>query len=360
LSEKGWTYSGGGQSFYIAEPAYQKKVAAVNRPCVSQPNGSPYPPGTICRGVPDIADMSGTGQSYELDSPLSENFYDIEQDMLQTGEGGTSLSSPLAVGMWARIQAGAPSSKGLGFANETFYRLGLSKTYKRDFYDVTQSETSAGNFYYTAGPGWDYVSGWGAMDVKNILLDVDHRLTPSHPAVVAKLPLRVSGCAVMTSPTGNANSYLDPVSVKDPELDITTAALHVRGSNLVATISGPTVSTDAPADSSDGQRFIVTWTEGTTTYYAEAAVASNGNVSYSAGLSGSSLEPLSDVQGSFAQHTFTMIVPLSLLPDTHNGTLLSYPYAYDQVSTGQGVLWFTEDVATAGQPGHGVKIGARC
>ncbi len=363
-TEDGWTYSGGGSSFYISEPAYQTKVAAVNRPCVVNPSGTPYSPGTICRGVADIADMSGTVFSYETTNTLNSNFYDIEQDMTDSSEGGTSLASPLAVGMWSRIQAGAPSVKGLGFANETFYRLGLGKNYHHDFYDITQSETQGGNFYYQAGPGWDYVSGWGSMDVRNIMADVDHRLTPSHPNRVVNPPMTLRGCATMTSPANNANNALDPMQ-QDSSLDIRSASLRQHGNALVVTISGPTLSTSDPAGASGGADFIETWTVGTTTYFAEATIDAQGNVTYHDGISTGGYSQKNTISGSFAQHTITMTVPLRDVGNPGRGTVLAYPYAFAQYGlSGPTVvtnpLYFTEDVATAGQPAQGVVLGSRC
>ncbi|MGN6473596.1 MAG: protease pro-enzyme activation domain-containing protein, partial [Mycobacteriales bacterium] len=86
-SEVGWTYSGGGSSFWISEPDYQKGVAAIDTPCVVDPTGTPYNPGTLCRGVGDIADMSGTVFSYQSGSFLNSNLYDIESDMSDSSEG---------------------------------------------------------------------------------------------------------------------------------------------------------------------------------------------------------------------------------------------------------------------------------
>ncbi len=41
--------------------------------------------------------------------------------------------------------------------------------YARDFYDLQTGSNGA----YQAGPGWDYVSGWGVPDVANLAADVD-------------------------------------------------------------------------------------------------------------------------------------------------------------------------------------------
>ncbi|MBV9281808.1 MAG: hypothetical protein JOZ41_17155, partial [Chloroflexi bacterium] len=114
--EYAWPFTGGGSSGFVDRPDYQKAVTAVSHPCVVDPTGKPYPPGTICRGVPDVAAISGD---------VAGNGYTIINDMKVSNGGGTSLSSPLWVGMWTRIQAAAPDQvHGLGFANPTLYRVG--------------------------------------------------------------------------------------------------------------------------------------------------------------------------------------------------------------------------------------------
>jgi len=65
--------------------------------------------------------------------------------------GGTSLSSPLFVGTWARMLAGKPS---LGFAGPHLYTLPASV-----YHDVT----SGSNGGETATTGWDYTTGFGSM-----------------------------------------------------------------------------------------------------------------------------------------------------------------------------------------------------
>jgi pseudomonalisin len=360
-SEIGWTYSGGGSSLWIAQPDYQKGMAAINVPCLLDPSGTPYPLGTVCRGVGDIAAMSGTAQSLSPDSLLATNFYETESDMLDSSNGGTSLSAPLAVGMWSRVQAAAPTRKGLGFANETFYRIGKSKRYHRDFTDITKSETPVGNFYYRAGAGWDYVTGWGAMNVKHLMQDVDHRLTPSFPKPQRKLHLKLNGCVAFTSPSGNATNPLYP-GINDASNDITNAALHVSGKNLIATISGQNLSTTPPLGATGGKAFLMLWTAGKRTYFAEANVTERGGVSYVDGVSTTSYTPKHTIKGTFRSGTITMRIPLKDVGNPKRGTVLKYPYAMSVYNLSAAVLSFsfTQDVATAPAPGQGLKLGARC
>jgi hypothetical protein len=308
--------------------------------------------------------MSGTVFSFSGGSLLNSNFYEDESDMQDSSNGGTSLSSPLAVGMWSRIQAAAPTRKGLGFANETFYRVGKGNNYHHDFTDITQSETAGGNFYYHAGAGWDYVTGWGAMNVKNLMQDVDHRLTPSFPRPQRQLHMKLNGCVAFKSPAGNANNPLYP-GVKDAGNDITNAALHVSGHTLVATISGQNLSTTPPLGASGGKGFMMLWTAGDTTYFAAANVTEQGGISYVDGISKTSYKPKHTIQGSFRSGTVTMRIPLKDVGSPRRGTILKYPYAMSLYNlSGEtpvtNPLSLTEDVATAPQPGEGLKLGAPC
>jgi len=164
--EYAWPFTGGGSSAFLAEPSFQKGVSAVNHPCIVNDTGSLYPAGTICRGAPDVASMSGD---------VATNAYDIYSAGQPTVEGGTSLSSPLWVGTWTRVQAA--STANLGFADPTIYAIGTGHkgNYARDFTDITLGL----NGYYVAAPGWDYVSGWGVPEVTNLVRDLDGTLTPS-------------------------------------------------------------------------------------------------------------------------------------------------------------------------------------
>jgi pseudomonalisin len=157
-----WPYTGGGQSFFVPEPSFQKGDASVNRPCLSDLQGTPNTSLGTCRGIPDVATESGD---------IATSSYDIYSDELggASSEGGTSLSSPLMMGMWARVQAASPTST--GFADPLIYAAGDNATeYARDFYDYQLGT----NGVYQATPGWDYVSGFGTPVLTPLIKDIDH------------------------------------------------------------------------------------------------------------------------------------------------------------------------------------------
>jgi subtilase family serine protease len=152
--EYGWPFGGGGSSPFIPAPAYQQGVAGLSTPCLVNLR-------QLCRGLPDVAAQSG--------DVLSNGYSIVTQGKDSVG-GGTSLSSPLWAGMWARVNSTAPGGS-YGFANETLYRLGKnSATRARDFYDIVLGT----NVQHLALPGWDYVTGWGSPDLANLIHDAAH------------------------------------------------------------------------------------------------------------------------------------------------------------------------------------------
>jgi pseudomonalisin len=160
--EYGWAYSGGGSTLFTAEPSYQKGVANVNVPCVTDPS-------VTCRGIADVAAQSGD---------VAGNGYNIVSDgqFLESGAGGTSLSAPLMQGMWTRIQSA--SKKGNGFANYALYRAG-KKAAAHTFFDINSADLSTGapasNGAYVTEPGWDYVTGWGTPRVSGLICFLDKK-----------------------------------------------------------------------------------------------------------------------------------------------------------------------------------------
>ena len=152
--ETAWSFGGGGASLWTPAPTWQQGVAAIDQPCVSDPTAT-------CRGVPDVAAQSGD---------VLTNGYSVVGSGGWTSGGGTSLSAPLWLGMWARVQGAA--HRNLGFAAPLLYAVGKNPTtYSRDFYDVTLG----GNGIHTAGTGWDYTTGWGTPNVAGLIADIAQR-----------------------------------------------------------------------------------------------------------------------------------------------------------------------------------------
>ena len=361
-AETSWTFGGGGSSYFVPEASDQVGVTNIDHPCVSTPTGDPYNPTTapICRGVPDVADMSGNTTGDE---------YFIYIDGEPSGEGGTSLASPLMMGQWTRVQAAAPAkvqrTGGLGFADPTIYRQAsdadtcsdtgttpcTAPTYERDFFDVTQSEYGVGNGAYQPGPGWDYASGWGALDVANFTQDVDGGTNATKAYGGTEKPAVTETQAVLTGPTGNATDPVDVSLGNDPSANITQATLTGSATTgIVATLSGPSIGALLPPDATDGLDFYVAWLStsgGTdTVYYAQAVESPTGSWTFSSGNTGAygsgdygyddtaSSAATGSVDTDTDTGTITINVPASEVGSPTAGTLLLDPQAFDQVAVG--------------------------
>jgi len=104
------------------------------------------------RGVPDVALDAGTSVS-------------VVAAGQRTGVVGTSVATPI----WAGLAAIADQHAGvaLGFLNPTLYRIAAGANYLRDFHDIL-----TGNNSYSAGPGWDPVTGLGSPVAASLVLDL--------------------------------------------------------------------------------------------------------------------------------------------------------------------------------------------
>ncbi|HET9030714.1 MAG TPA: S53 family peptidase [Candidatus Aquilonibacter sp.] len=155
LGEDAWEAGGGGLSQFEYGPYWESGVQPV----------SSTPVGFTFRGVPDVSMDAGleTGAYIYLGGTLNEI-------------GGTSLASPLAAGVWARLQSSHGNA--LGFAPLKLYHM-----YSLDqgsptsmsagpppwqmiggFHDIL----SGTNGLYTAAPKFDYTTGMGSFDVSKM------------------------------------------------------------------------------------------------------------------------------------------------------------------------------------------------
>lgn len=157
LGETPWEAGGGGISQFEYSPYWQQGV---------QPIGT-TPVGYSFRGLPDVS----YDASIETAATLYTSSSAVNGSCTPCTAAGTSLSSPMAAGVYARFQSA--HSNMLGFAAPHLYNI-----YKNN----APSETNAGppptqliggyhdiltgsNGGYTAAPKYDYASGMGSMDI---------------------------------------------------------------------------------------------------------------------------------------------------------------------------------------------------
>ncbi len=157
--ESAWDAGGGGVSQFEYSPYWQNGV---------QPASS-TPVGVTLRGVPDIA----------MDADLQTGAIVYISGYGWTTIGGTSLSSPLAAGVWARMLQAHPT---LGFAAPRLYKtftastpgtklLGPPPTINvGPYHDII----SGANGAYSALPNYDYTTGLGSVDVDALTAAIGH------------------------------------------------------------------------------------------------------------------------------------------------------------------------------------------
>jgi pseudomonalisin/xanthomonalisin len=145
-TEIAWYAGGGGISQFEYSPYWQTAAGVPSSAATS-------------KGIPDI--------STDADPESGANVY---VNGAWEGVGGTSLSSPLALGVWARLISANPR---LGFAPLRFYGLydgtGLLGSYPNGgFHDILVGA----NGLYSAAPGWDYTTGLGTLWVDQLAADL--------------------------------------------------------------------------------------------------------------------------------------------------------------------------------------------
>jgi kumamolisin len=148
-SETTWTDGGGGISAVWAIPSFQ----VVNGVSVAAANGG----SSTMRNVPDIAADANPNTGYSIYCPGLDC-----EDIGWGAVGGTSLASPIWAAMMSvvnsdRVNAGLPR---LGYFTPLLYSLGKTGT---GFHDIVSGTN--GSPGYTAGPGYDNVTGYGSLNL---------------------------------------------------------------------------------------------------------------------------------------------------------------------------------------------------
>jgi pseudomonalisin len=330
VDEHAWDHGGGTKSSFIAQPAYQNGITALKANlCISQPDGTPYPPGTLCRGTADVAALSGDAtvivdgvgglqaDGYDMtDYDPSANTYSDH-----FAEGGTSLSSPLWAGMWARVNAAHQNARHqnvpLGNANSVLYGIASSPAGSTAFFDVTEGANPL-----PATPGWDFPTGLGTPNLGNIIKAADNgntrALSKAVPQGSDPPPIQATGPSYGCPATFNdADGDASSLPGSAPQLDILhgDVALSSDGNDVRAALSVENLSTTVPTGWLN-EDWIVYWTQPddgvpppagdvSDAYAVEATVDMLGNITYTDGTiafdssGGYSYSPVNTVTGSF-------------------------------------------------------------
>jgi subtilase family serine protease len=141
----------GGVSTVYAEPSWQYDSAAqptiVNATVTEQLS-------QLGRAVPDLALPASAIVAYTLNNSTGTYFEILE---------GTSAAAPMFAGMVAEVAAVTGSD--LGYLDPWLYRLGsLEEASPSMAGEYPLSEVTEGsNYLFSAGPGWDPLTGWGSV-----------------------------------------------------------------------------------------------------------------------------------------------------------------------------------------------------
>lgn len=239
MPEKGWndtslsgelSASGGGASVVFTKPWWQT---------------GPGVPADNSRDVPDVA-MNG--------SALHDG-YIVYSGGVMIAVGGTSASAPSFAGIVALLNQylvakGALSTAGLGNLNPALYALAQNST--GIFHDVTvgtnivpckagSTGCTNGYFGFTAGPGYDLVTGLGSVDAYNLVT----KWTALPAGVGTTLSLSSSASSIASTGSVQLTATVAAVSGTTPPTGSVsfTAGTTVVGSAALSAAAGQAQAT---------------------------------------------------------------------------------------------------------------------
>ncbi|WP_244135196.1 protease pro-enzyme activation domain-containing protein [Burkholderia sp. BCC1638] len=350
--EMAWDSGGGGSSGFEPIPTWQSNVPQLK--------------GRAFRGLPDLA----------FDADPNSGAQIIVGGQLET-LGGTSLSAPLFAATWARLLSGSCATNP-GFAAPTIYSA--QATTPSIFRDITYGSNGA----YSAGSGWDFVTGWGTPIVTTLqssicapttpiyggIIGVGTTLKPGQTAYSASQNHRlvmqndgnlvlynVSGAAIWNSGTfGNAGAY----AVFQTDGNFVVYSAGGRALWFSATNGGSYGQYLAVQD--DGNMVIYAWSIpvfATATSAAGLTNSSSGPAVWNGGVtlgSGQSLASGNGANTLVMQSDGNLVLLRQGVPKWNSGTY-SHPGAYAAMQTDGNLvvysptgvpLWYS---GTNGNPG---------
>jgi pseudomonalisin len=345
-SEIAWFAGGGGPSAFEFQPYWQNGVTPpTNLSCLQV---------VACLGknLPDIA--------MDADPNSGANVYVGGQP---TGVGGTSLSSPLALGSWARIESA--HSNQIGFAAPNLYRTCALP--HEGFTDIILGNTGP----YEATHGWDFATGCGSINIADLNRTI---VPPTVPPPVYNLAS--PACTVLHGDVGDAqplgsNGNVDSLDILAAGFQATPGA--VTAQLLVKSLSSGPGGT--PQLAGDGDNWYVTWNYGGIEYFLQAQFPISGPdpsnptslFSFSYGTVGKSptggtfYTTVGNATGTVdtAKGVITMSAPASVFGNPASGATLSKPGAatFESVGTPAGGLL---EAADADGPGTDYVLGTSC
>jgi len=255
-SETGWSGSGGGISQVETQPGYQNGVVTQTASKRANPD------------VAFVADPSTGASVYDSYNNGTGTPWEIV--------GGTSLAAPswaglIAVADQGRVLAGAGTLDSYSQTLPLLYSAPAA-----DFHDIT-----TGNNGYSAGTGYDLVTGRGSPKA-NLLLPFlvsgTISTTPPTPPPTSTAPTVSSLTANASTVTAGAALTLTANGVSDPGATGLAVTFYEESNGLAGLqtgASGDTAFTPV-TDGSNTMSLDTTGTAGTFTFYVQVTDAAGG------------------------------------------------------------------------------------
>jgi subtilase family serine protease len=250
---------GGGASALYSKPAWQSGVPGIptdgkrDVPDLALYASPGYPGYLYCSSDPDT----------QVTGSCANGFRDSSNTNL-TVAGGTSFDAPIFSGILALISQKAGYTEGQGLINPTLYTLASnSANYASAFHDVTSgnndctagSANCSGTAGFSAGTGYDQVTGLGSVDANNLadlwpvnsgssatLIDTTTTITASSTSPVAgatdTFTITVASSSGTSTPTGTVAIAVDGGTATSETLTangtyVYTTSFAAAGSHVV-------------------------------------------------------------------------------------------------------------------------------
>ena len=305
-SEVGWSGSGGGPSAYEAQPSYQSGVVTQT---------------STKRANPDVAYDASPSTGYAV-----YDSYKYEGTVYKwLTVGGTSAGAP----QWSALLAIADQGRALGnlpAIDSTSPQEVMTTLYKSpgDFHDIT-SGTSTGTPHYSAGPGYDYVTGMGSPIANDVVASFDganSTPTPSDTLVLSATTAETAGTAFTLTVTAKQSGGTTDTGF--------LGTIAFTSSDVQAGL--PANFTFTAADQGTYSFSVTLKTAG-----SQSITATESSVSNVTGtLAGISVSP-----AAASQFLITSISPTAIAGTSESGTI-TVEDPYGNVATGYtGTIQFT-------------------
>lgn len=220
--------SGGGASALFTKPSWQTGSGVPSDghrdvPDISFYSSPGFPGYLYC-----TSDQSSWGNSQT--GSCGSGFRASSSDNSLTVAGGTSFAAPIFAGMLAILNQKGGYNTGQGLFNKTLYQMASnSATYSTAFHDVTSGDNKcnagssqcSGAIGFSAGTGYDQVTGLGSLDLAAFAglqsgsgtslngTSVSISATPNNPALNANDTITITVNSASGTPTGNISITLD-------------------------------------------------------------------------------------------------------------------------------------------------------